>query len=243
VALETISQCMEREHGLERQSLTLALGDAKMMAHLDGVDACLASLLHHVNERIEQNPSELVVQRLGIRIFADIASALRLALAGYYQPAWSAIRDIMEVELLLDDFDGDPGKPERWANLERQAREKEYRPVKVRERLNARYAAKEDKRRKQYGLYSNLASHVSPEGFTLTAPILNMSILGPFFHEPFLRELLHDLARHSLAATINMSILLPAISAADDEAKRVFQMAAGEWAELFVRGEEPKKPA
>ncbi len=225
-----------REAELRAESLTAIVGDKMMSDHLDAVEAAMSATMDHVRDRPERGEHELIVKRLGIRLFNDLGSGLSQGFAGYYQQAWDAVRDVVELQFLFDDFSGDAEKAMRWATMPRAKREKEFRPGEVRKRLNERYSHEGGKRRAAYQMLSTMASHPSPDGFLLTMPRSNLSETGPFYEERFLRALLGYMAQHGLAAAVNFTSLLPAATAAERHAKQIFAQRRGKWLETYMSG-------
>jgi len=231
---ENIIGLGRREAELRAESLAAISADKMMSDHLDVIEASMTAIMDHVRDRPERGTHELIVQRLGIRLFNDLASGLSQGFAGYYQQAWDAVRDVVELQFLFDDFTGDAEKVMRWATMSRTDREKEFRPVQVRKRLDDRYEHTGEKRRAAYQMLSTMASHASPEGFTLTMPKDNMSETGPFFEERFLRAFLGDIAQHGLSATVNFTTLLRASTDDERNAKHVFAQRGGKWLETYM---------
>lgn len=229
-----ITELGRREAELRIQSLEAISADKMMSDHLDAVEAAMTAIMDHVRERPERSEHELIVKRLGIRLFNDLGSGLSQGLAGYYQQAWDAARDVVELQFLFDDFSGDTEKVKLWSTMTKAAREKEFKPAKVRERLDARYQHTGDGRRTAYQMLSTMASHPSPDGFVLTMPKDNLSETGPFYEERFLRALLGDMARHGLAATVNFTTLLPAGTPAEQHAKQAFAQRGGRWLATYM---------
>src|ERR1700737_51177 len=54
------------------------------------------------HDHMHRSDDELTIQFLGIRIFNLSAASIKLAYAGYYQSAFSAVRDLLETAFLLD---------------------------------------------------------------------------------------------------------------------------------------------
>src|SRR5207253_837503 len=138
-------------------------------------DALTALLKHHP----DKDGQELQILRLGIRAFNAAAAAMKLGRAGYYQPASAMVRDIVEVQFLVDLFRRDQSRLEAWIKLEPREREKAFRPVKVRELLDDMDGFTKRKRADAYKLLSNYAAHVSPEGFKIIPPG-GLTQIGPY---------------------------------------------------------------
>ena len=226
---ENIIGLGRREAELRAESLAAISADKMMSDHLEAVEASMTAIMDHVRERPERNEHELIVKHLGIRLFNDLGSSLSQGFAGYYQQAWDAVRDVVELQFLFDDFTDDAEKVMRWATSTKADREKEFRPAEVRKRLNARYRHEGEKRRTAYQLLSTMASHPSPDGFILITPRNGLSETGPFYEERYLRALLGDMAQHGLAATVNFTALLAANTAAERHAKHIFVQRGSKW--------------
>ncbi len=227
----------QREVELRVESLAAVAADKMMSDHLEVIEVSMTAIMDHVKERPERSEHELILKRLGIRLFNDLGSGLSQGLSGYYQQGWDAVRDVLELQFLLDDFSDDAEKVMRWATAQKSAREKEFRPSEVRKRLNERYKQEGEKRRATYQMLSTMASHASPGGFVLTMPKDNLSEIGPFYEERFLRALLGDMAQHGLAATVNFTLLLPAANEVERHAKHIFAQRAGRWLETYMTGD------
>ena len=151
-----------------------------------------------------RNDDELVVFRLMVRCFNGGASCLRLLRSGYYQPAFSMIRDIVETAFLLDLFKRETAKITEWRTLPAKDREKRFAPVKVREQLDELDGFKEARRALAYKLLSTYAAHPTPEGFTIISPGW-MTQVGPFPDEERLTAGLQELAKQLTYAAIVIS--------------------------------------
>lgn len=234
---ENIVVLGHRESELREQSLGAIDDNERMSDHLDAIEATMSALMEHVRDRPERSQAELVVKRLGIRLFNNLASGLSQGLKGYYQQAFDAVRDVVELQFLFDDFGSDPEKPLRWALASKVDREREFRPAEVRKRLDARYQHVGDARRKAYQALSTMASHPSPDGFALITPHDSLSVTGPFFEARFLDALLGEMAQHGLGAGVNFTSLLPAETEAEMAAKIVYAQRAGRWVERHMSKE------
>jgi hypothetical protein len=226
----------EHEAQLRAQSLDIIAADEALLDHLHMIEGAMAAAYAHVISRPDRTPDELTIQKLGIRLFNDLASALSQGLAGYYQQAFDTLRDLVELQFLFDDFSGDRSRIARWAGIGRRDREREFSPRAVRERLDKRYAHVGQKRRAVYQRFCTLASHASPEGFRLTAPNGD-AIIGPFIEPRFVRGLIEETAVVGLQAAINFTSLLPAHTDEERQAKQAFLHRGGPWLEKYMPDE------
>ncbi len=78
------------------------------------------------------------VRFLVTRGTANLEVALEALLAVEPTIVCDAMRDLMEMELLLDDFLHDPAAIRDWLTLDKKTRRKRFDPVKLRERFAAR---------------------------------------------------------------------------------------------------------
>ncbi len=147
-----------------------------------------------------QDDDELTVQTLGIRLFNDIATSLKMLLSGYYQVAFSIQRDILETGFLLDYFSIDRSKIQEWKHCSHEERRKQFAPAKVRKALDDRDGSKERKREKQYKLFCEHVSHPSFPGVKLVSQE-GLAKIGPFVDEKLLKHTLFELAKQSITAS------------------------------------------
>lgn len=223
----------EHEAQIRAKSLEIIAADEALLDHLHIIEATMAAAYDHVINRPDRTPDELTIQKLGIRLFNDLASGLSQGLAGYYQQAFDTLRDLVELQFLFDDFSGDQQRISQWAGMERRGREREFSPRAVRERLDERYSHVGQKRRAVYQRFCTLASHPSPEGFSLTAPNGD-AVIGPFIESRFVKALMEETAVVGLQATINLTSLLPAHTDEERQAKQAFLYRAGPWLEKYL---------
>lgn len=232
---ENIIALQRQDAILREQSLQLIDADRAMLDHLNAIEASMKAIFDHVVDRPEHEPDDLTVKALGIRLYNNLATALSDGLAGYYQRAFDAVRDMLELQFLFDDFSTDIGKIGRWAAADRREREREFGPMHVRRRLDERYGHTEERRREHYQRLSSLASHPSPDGFRLIAPD-GLGNLGGFVHGRTLRALLEEMAQHGLGTTVNFTSLLPARTEQEEAAKALFVERATVWLETYIPG-------
>jgi len=79
-----------------------------------------------------------------------------MALLGYSQNSALILRDVLETVFLIDYFAGGRTPIERWRFAEKQARMKDFGPVKVREALDARdgFTETDTRAKTRHGSYS-----------------------------------------------------------------------------------------
>ena len=126
----------------------------------------LEELLLHLDAIEEYFRESEPLQNLAFlvrRTTSDIETALEATLSGYLSVAADAMRDVMEIEMLLLDFALDWTRVDEWLTANRRERLRHFRPAVLRERLRAagagRFGSPSDD--VDYRAHSE-ALHVSP---------------------------------------------------------------------------------
>lgn len=139
-------------------------------------------------------PDDVTMLRLAVRLINDAGACGTCALGGYYQQAAAHIRDIIEVEFLLDLFRRQPKEINRWRVCGHKARQKYFKPSAIRKRLDRLDGFTNKPRDALYKLFSDVGTHANPDGFTIISPNA-LTQVGPFPSEKVVIALSFDLAR------------------------------------------------
>lgn len=182
----------ETEEKLRRESLALIAADPEMARRMLIVERAMALIFGYSIDHKAQSEDEMTAQMLGIRLFNAAASGVKLALSGYYQTAFQQARDIMETGFLLDYFRTSPEQIAVWRASDRATRRKLFEPVKIRQELDKRDGDTEMKRAAEYSKLSELASHATYRGFSLTTRG-SFAEFGPFVEAINLKAWLHEM--------------------------------------------------
>lgn len=141
------------------------------------------NILHALTkEHRHRSDDELTLQLLGLRLFNTMAVSIKLAHAGYYQNAFSALRDFLESYFLLDYLVAHPQEIAAWRVADKKTLKNRYGPAAIRRALDKRDGLTQEKRKELYDRMSHMATHATPSGFTLVAKDGSGEI-GPFFDE------------------------------------------------------------
>lgn len=182
----------EHEEKLRAESLALIQGDPELSKRLAMIEKAMAVIFGYTLEHTSRSDDEAAMQMLGIRLFNAAASGVKLALSGYYQTAFQQARDIMETGYLLDYFRTTPEKIAVWRASDRRMRRKLFDPVQIRKALDERDGNAEARRAAEYNKLSELASHATWRGFSLTTR-QRFAELGPFVEAINLKAWLHEM--------------------------------------------------
>jgi len=92
----------DHEEKLREQSLELIRHDPALSKRLATIERAMAIIFGFTLDHEGTTTEQRTIQLVGIRLFNAAASAVKLALSGYYQPAFHQVRDILETGFLLD---------------------------------------------------------------------------------------------------------------------------------------------
>jgi len=168
------------EERLRGEHLALTAGNEELTDHIHMIREAMNMLWAFTHDYTQRNEDELTMQFLGIRLFNAAASSIKLAHSGYYQNAFSALRDFLETFFLVDFLVSNPEKVNEWRSADTKVLRNEFGPAAVRDALDKRDGFKEKKRKQLYDLISHHATHATPSGFKMTAKD-SLGEIGPFY--------------------------------------------------------------
>ena len=191
---------------------------------------CISTLLRVYDHSDED---ELAALRLAVRCFNSGAASLRLLRGGYYQPSFTMVRDLVETTFLLDLFWRDKTALKEWRTLPTKERERRYRPIEVRKRLDKMDGYKEAKRAAAYKMLSTYAAHPSPEGFRIISPN-GMTQIGPFPDAGLLTAGLQELSKHLANSAVEISFHVESDDSAVRSAKQTYFDTLDRWCDIYM---------
>jgi hypothetical protein len=131
-------------------------------ARLKGADEFLR-YLDDVAGAFDADPSLREISFLVRRVASDVETSIEATLSGYLSVAVDAMRDVMEIEMLLLDFALNSNHMSEWLGADSSSRWRRFKPAALRGRLETagvgRY--KNLRRDPDYSAHSE-ALHVSP---------------------------------------------------------------------------------
>lgn len=161
--------------------------------HVEIIRLCMDALaVVHSKAPKELSATEQVIFGLGIRMFNSTASLLGLALTGYYQGSLSFLRDVVELDFLLDYFYSNEEKIAVWS---KDSSASEFWPKNIRSFLDKRDGFESGVRAQRYKLLSGIGTHASFQGFELIVHNNGLT-MGPFFNPSLLSTILLESATH-----------------------------------------------
>jgi hypothetical protein len=203
-ATDNLTSLHKHEEELRARSLAAIEADAPLSDHWNLVAEAMNAIFAFTHDHAHESENELTLQYLGIRLFNAAGASVKLALSGYYQKAFDQVRDVIETYFLVDYLSTYPEKIDEWKHADKKKRISHFGPGVIRNALDKRDGYTSGERKKIYDLISELASHASYPGISLTTTgPANMAQVGPFFDEKKLATWLQEMAmRLSHAAMI-----------------------------------------
>lgn len=204
---DNLTSLHDQEEKLRERSVAALEVDDALTAHWTLVAEAMNAIYAFTHDHVHGSENELTLQYLGIRLFNAAGASIKLALSGYYQKAFDQVRDVIETYFLADYLSTCPEKIDEWKRADKKKRISHFGPGFIRNALDTRDGYTSGERKKIYDLISELASHASYSGISLTTTgPTNMAQVGPFFDEKKLAVWLKEMAmRLSHAAVVLLS--------------------------------------
>jgi hypothetical protein len=149
------------ESAIERENAQFVNQSADLRAHTEVIAAALTFLQRMLEIQSHETDEDLVALRLGVRLLNSAAAALKLGASGFYQPAITMVRDVLELAFLMDLFRRDRKGFAEWIALSKRERKCRFSPVRVRTALDELDGFKEQKRASHYDRLSSYAAVVA----------------------------------------------------------------------------------
>jgi hypothetical protein len=229
------------EEELRAKALTLIEADARLTLHLD-ITEHVMDLFDILRKFPTEDEDLKVIQVLGIRTFNAFASAIKLMLSGYSQKSALIMRDILECTFLVDLFRTDRSAISRWRAADKQARLKEFKPIKVRKALDAPDGFTTKKRTAMYDLFSELAGHPSMLSIAMLRPNGMDAHCGPFLDPKALEAVLSELGRLAVQAGEIFGTFVPEGWKPGIQTRLVFDAQKRAWLREFLFGHLNGRP-
>jgi hypothetical protein len=221
------------ETQIELQHDRIVAASKRLMHHVELVHSCLdlmRAVLRHY--KYEQGSDTLVVLRLLVRLLNSTNASLKLARAGYFQPAFTLVRDVLELEFLVDLFTRDRKYLTQWISLHDRDRDRKFKQVNIRTILDNLDGNTQKRRAKAYKILSKYAAHASPHAFHLISPD-NFTKVGPFPSGDVISAFLHELAKHVQFASLNFYALLSPLPEEVEPEQINFASCLMHWRQLY----------
>ena len=223
------------EELLRGESVDAIEADARMLLHV-GIIECALDVLDTLRAYPTDDEDLKVIQVLGMRQFNAFASAIKLALSGYYQNSGMILRDVLETAFLVDYFRSEGAAIAQWRQADGATRWKHFGPAKIREALDKRDGNTSRKREQQYKLFSELAGHASMKGIGMLRPKGGDAHIGPFFDVTALAATLDEMGQLAVQVGEVTGAFLPADWPPGRPPTSAFGHAKVRWMQEFYPG-------
>jgi hypothetical protein len=184
-----------------------------------------------------ENDEQKTIQILGLQIFNQSASALKLILSGYYHASISVKRSLLETMFLLDYFSTDETLITEWNKNDRNSRTKgKFKPINIRKALDNRDGFTENKRYQHYNRLCELGTHPTPVSFVMLKPIPEGDFYcGPFFAPEMIKGSIEELVLVAILIAENFSQFFKAKKLDDYRAEISFMEINDLWNKRFYK--------
>ncbi len=198
-----------REEALRNRALTLIAGDEKSRLHFAVIEAAMD--IADALRELETSEQDLkVIQLFSVRIFNAFSASIKLAMSGYNQNAALILRDVLETVFLLDYFASNKDMITRWRNADDTTRQREFRPIKVREALDGRDGNTSNMRHEMYKMFSILAGHPNMNSILMLRPVRGGdAIIGPFVEITGLQATIAEMGRLAVQVGAHLECFFP----------------------------------
>jgi len=184
MATDNLTSLHQHEEGMRARSLAAIEADAGLSDHWSLVAEAMSAIYAFTHDHVHESENELTLQYLGIRLFNVAGTSIKLALSGYYQNAFGQLRDMIETSFLVDYLSTYPEKIDEWKRADKKKRISHFGAGVIRNALDKRDGYTSGERKRIYDVISELASHASYQGISLTTTGPdNMAQVGPFFDD------------------------------------------------------------
>jgi hypothetical protein len=205
IAADNLISLHKFEEELRAKAVAAIEADPALSEHWNFVAEAMNAIYAFTHDHVHGSEDELTLQYLGIRLFNAGGASVKLALSGYYQKAFHQVRDIVETSFLVDFLSTYPAKIDEWRRADKKQRITQFGPGAIRNELDKRDGYTSGERKRIYDLISELASHASYSGISLTTTgPESMAQVGPFFDEKKLRVWLQEMALRLSPAALTL---------------------------------------
>lgn len=200
----------QHENNIYRKSLNFLSKDERGKAHIELFNIAVSTNFSWIRQNQNPNENEMTIQFIGARMFNDAMTAYHDSLSGYYQSSFSAQRNLIEMQFLLDYFRTNKEMIKVWRESTNNQRYKKFGPHVLYKILDERDGFLEGKRKSDYQRFCELATHVSFPGMKLMANDKNQIEAGPFYNKKMVSNTIYELNKRYVYSVISLSSLLEA---------------------------------
>jgi len=165
-----------------------------LIDHVDLISAYM-DCVEATRKSLSKTDRHYALGGLFLRTFDSMGHALRAAMSGNYTGCVMYVRDLIETQFLLSYLIDDDARPLEWLRSDTKALKTKFKPVHIREALDARDGFLKKRRAKHYDLLSNLGAHPTPHSFEMKLDGTRKLNSGPFKQAELLDECIQEIAR------------------------------------------------
>ncbi|MGZ8138186.1 hypothetical protein [Bordetella bronchiseptica] len=221
------------EEALRQEAYALIEKDECLQFYLAAVQAAMD--IADVLRQLDTNDEDLkVIQLFGMRIFNAFGAGLKLALSGYSQNCALILRDVLETVFLIDYFSTDITLIKQWRFADKRKRMQGFRPLKVRQELDARDGFTGKKRSAKYEMFSELASHPTMKSVLMMRPKKDGdAVIGPFVETTLMKAVISEMGQLALQVGEQLDHFFPSDSSHGLPSRLAFASLKEYWLSNF----------
>jgi len=221
------------EEQLRNAALSLVTEDKNLQLHFATIESAM-NMIDCIRQYESLDEDFRTIQMLGIRIFNALGASLKLALSGYSQNCALIQRDILETVFLLDLFRRERHLIAQWRSSSKADRLKNFKPVKVRLRLDELDCFTLKNREALYNAFSELAGHPNVNSVLLLRPTRDgNALIGPFIAKETFNAIITEMGKLSLQAGEHISAFFPPGWPLGELASAHFNEVKAKWLSTF----------
>jgi hypothetical protein len=225
------------EESIRAQNIEHINANETLLFHVSTIEKSMDIINYFYSQYESENEEQKILQVLGVQIFNQSASSLKLILSGYYHAAASIKRSLLETVFLLDYFSTDKTLISEWHKSDKKIRTRgKFSPFSVRVALDERDSFNEKKRKQHYERLSELGTHTTPDSFMMLNPIPGADYYyGPFFSPEMIKGSIEELVMVSLQAAEKFFQFSEPKKLIDYQMKVLFAEGCNRWSHRFYK--------
>ena len=231
--LDNLCSLYEQEEDLRNRALDLVAADNRLQLHMSVIGGAM-NLADVFRQFPFAEDDVKAIQILAMRTFNALGASLKLALSGYGQNSYVIMRGILETIFLLNLFDEDRTRIERWRCANEREQREQFYPVAVRRALDNRDGFQERKRQEHYDLFSKLAVHPTMESVVMMRPQQGGDAQSmPFIEPEYLARVLGEMGRLAMMFGDILDRFFPATYVDVDQVRAGYENTLERWLEAW----------
>lgn len=229
---ENLASLKKEEERIAQESMACIELDRGLYDHVSQIQEALNLAFDFTHVLPARNEDDMTIKFIGARLFNSAVSAFRVMLSGYYQSAASLVRDLFEINVLLDYFYANDGQVTTWRHCTPARRIAAFKVKQMLTAIHQRDAVIINRRYRKYRMLCEYAVHPTYRATKMIA-VDGLVKIGPFFKKEYLEGSLVELALNVSRATFAYCRLFKATPREFGEMFTSFSSAYKKWFDTY----------